>query len=243
MFPISLVILAIAILFAFLHPTIRGQAGEVNVAARLKALPKSDYTVFNDLLIQRGEYSSQIDHVVVSKYGVFVIETKNYKGMVYGGEYSEHWTQNIWGNKYKLYNPILQNQGHVKALKAYLGVRNFPFISVITFSSRGTVKVNANENFVMYYSDITYFIKQQKLILLSEEETQFVIQMLNKLPKFSRKDKQKHIENVRFREYKSQKAVFNKKCPRCGGSLVPHTGQYGNFYGCSNYPRCKYTTK
>lgn len=244
MFPtLILVILAIAILFAFLHPTIRGQAGEVNVAARLKALPKSDYTVFNNLLIQRGEYSSQIDHVVVSKYGVFVIETKNYKGYIYGGEYSEHWTQNIWGNKYKLYNPILQNQGHVKALKAYLGVRNFPFISVITFSSRGTVKVNTKENFVMYYSDITYFIKQQKLILLSEEETQFVIQMLNKLPKFSRKDKQKHIENVRFREYKSQKAVFNKKCPRCGGDLIYRTGQYGNFYGCSNYPRCKYTTK
>lgn len=244
MFPtLILVILAIAILFAFLHPTIRGQAGEVNVAARIKVLPKSDYTVFNNLLIQRGEYSSQIDHVVVSKYGVFVIETKNYKGMVYGGEYSEHWTQNIWGNKYKLYNPILQNQGHVKALKAYLGVRNFPFIPVVAFSSRGTVKVNANENFVMYYSDITYFIKQQKLILLSEEETQFVIQMLNKLPKFSRKDKQKHIENVRFREYKSQKAVFNKKCPRCGGDLIYRTGQYGNFYGCSNYPRCKYTTK
>lgn len=76
-----ILLLPIIILVAIicLAPT-RGQAGEANVAARLKALPKSDYTVFNNLLIQRGEYSSQIDHVVVSKYGVFVIETKNYKG-------------------------------------------------------------------------------------------------------------------------------------------------------------------
>lgn len=243
LFLLPFLFLILVFILAYFRSAIRGRQGEASVARRLKSLPQTEYTVFNDLLVKNNGYSSQIDHVVVSRYGVFVIETKNYKGYIYGGEYSEHWTQNIWGNNYKLYNPILQNQGHVKALKAYLGVRNFPFISVITFSSRGTVKVNANENFVMYYSDITYFIKQQKLILLSEEETQFVIQMLNKLPKFSRKDKQKHIENVRFREYKSQKAVFNKKCPKCGGDLIYRTGQYGNFYGCSNYPRCKYTTK
>lgn len=84
-----ILLLPIIILVAIicLIPT-RGQAGEVNVAARLKALPKSDYTVFNNLLIQRGEYSSQIDHVVVSKYGVFVIETKNFKGWIYGGDQS-----------------------------------------------------------------------------------------------------------------------------------------------------------
>lgn len=238
---IILFLAVIIIVFVICRPVIRGQAGEANVAARLKSLPKSEYTVFNDLLIQRGEYSSQIDHVVVSKYGVFVIETKNYKGWIYGGEYSEYWIQNIWGNKYELYNPILQNQGHVKALKAYLGVRNFPFIPVVAFSSRGTVKVNTKENFVVYFSEITRFIKTQKIVLLSDEDIRTVVDKLQKLPKYKRKDKRKHIEQVKWMEFKNERTISNGRCPRCGGTLVPRTGRYGNFYGCSNYPKCKFT--
>lgn len=244
MFPtLILVILAIAILFAFLHPTIRGQAGEVNVAARLKALPKSDYTVFNDLLIQRGEYSSQIDHVVVSRYGVFVIETKNYNGWIYGGEHSEHWTQNIWGNKYRFYNPILQNQGHIKALKYHLGVHNFPFISIVAFSSNATLRSNFNNHDVCYIRDVVQHILRQKIILLSDVEVETTVNLLSKLPQCTRQERKQHVQQVKFTEYKNQRAVYNGRCPKCGGSLVPRTSQYGNFYGCSNYPRCKYTTK
>lgn len=56
-----------------------------------------------------------IDHVVISKYGVFVIETKNYRGWIIGNEKSEYWTQVIYKRKERLYNPIKQNYGHIKA--------------------------------------------------------------------------------------------------------------------------------
>ena len=58
--------------------------------------------------------------MVVSIYGIFVIETKTYQGIIIGGENSEHWTQNIYGNKYEFRNPILQNHGHIKSLKQVL---------------------------------------------------------------------------------------------------------------------------
>ncbi len=224
-------------------PAIRGKQGEAVVAMRLKELPKSEYAVFNNLLIQRGEYSSQIDHVVVSEYGIFVIETKNYKGWIYGGEYSEHWTQNIWGNKYQLYNPILQNQGHVNALKYYLNRRDLPLFPVVTFSSRANVMVRTKENPVLYYFDIKDFILSKKNVLLSDADKQAVVQMLSRLPKFTRKDGRKHAQQVRYRTFKSQMAVCNLKCPKCGGNLVQRTGKYGSFHGCSNYPNCKFTTK
>lgn len=61
-------------------------------------------------------HTTQIDHIVVSIHGIFVIETKNYKGWIYGNSNNEYWTQNIYGNKYSLYNPLLQNKNHIKSL-------------------------------------------------------------------------------------------------------------------------------
>lgn len=236
-----LLFIVILVVFVIRLPAIRGNQGEANVAMRLNALPKSEYAVFNDLLIQDVQYSSQIDHVVVSKYGIFVIETKNYKGWIYGGEYSEHWTQNIWGNKYQLYNPILQNKGHVKALKSYLGISGFPFIPVVVFSSRAGIRVNVRDNDVLYYSELTEFIKSKKVVLLSNDDVGFVIEMLQKLPKYKNKDNIRHIEQVEYRKIQNQMAVSNGRCPKCGGSLILRNGTYGRFYGCSNYPKCKFT--
>ena len=119
--------------------------GERRVASRLKRLPEDRYKVINNLLITNGQYTSQIDHVVVSVYGVFVIETKTYKGWIYGGEESEYWTQNIYGNKYKLRNPIHQNYGHIKALKNVLkDYPPLPYVSIVAFSRRARIWVSSN---------------------------------------------------------------------------------------------------
>ena len=91
----------------------KGAIGEKRVAHILKKLPEDRYKVINNLLIQNNGYTTQIDHIVVSVYGIFVIETKTYKGWIYGGENSDYWTQNIYGNKYQLRNPIHQNYGHI----------------------------------------------------------------------------------------------------------------------------------
>ena len=85
----------------------KGAYAEDRVARRLSQLPE-EYQVFNDVYIRSGGRSVQIDHVVISRYGVFVIETKNYKGWVYGSENAEYWTQNIYGHKYKLYRTPLK---------------------------------------------------------------------------------------------------------------------------------------
>ena len=83
-----------------------------------KMLQLSDeYTIFNNLLFESNGRSTQIDHIVVSPYGVFVIETKGYKGWILGGENSEYWTQVIYKSKHQFYNPIKQNEGHVRFLR------------------------------------------------------------------------------------------------------------------------------
>ena len=114
-----MIIIAFLLLLGFIchHPKIKGKIGEIYVTIFLKRLPENKYRVINDLLLAKNGHSTQIDHVIVSIYGIFVVETKFYKGWIFGGENSEYWTQNIYGRKYKLLNPIYQNQGHIRGFE------------------------------------------------------------------------------------------------------------------------------
>jgi len=156
-------IIAIIGLFFLLRWLIqsKGKVGEKVVAGKLDRLPKDQYRVLNNVTIPTPKGSSQIDHVVVSVYGIFVIETKNYNGWIYGGENSEYWTQNIYGNKYQLYNPILQNAGHVRALRRVLkDYEPLPIMPIVAFSSKADIKVKVEEACVVYWSQIRKVINQ-----------------------------------------------------------------------------------
>ena len=73
---------AIAYPFKVFVPDVKGFIGEKTVASELDRLPSEEYRILNDVLISFGSGSSQIDHIVISIYGIFVIETKNYKGWI-----------------------------------------------------------------------------------------------------------------------------------------------------------------
>lgn len=138
-------ILAFVALFALviIWRRSKGKRGEKQVAALLSLLPKKEYKVINDLLIQPGGRSIQIDHVAVSAYGIFVIETKYHKGWIYGGENSEYWAQNIYGYMYQLRNPLWQNQGHVKTVSRMIGDSgNVHIYIIVAFFRQTTIKVN-----------------------------------------------------------------------------------------------------
>ena len=121
-----LVVLIILVIIRIYTPKIKGSAGEFKVNTRLSFLGK-DYIVLNDILIKSSNgYTSQIDELVLSEYGIFVIETKNYKGWIFGNEKSENWTQVIYKEKHTFRNPIKQNWSHIYTLKNVLS--DFPFI-------------------------------------------------------------------------------------------------------------------
>ena len=98
----------------------KGTIGESIVSMRLRKLKADEYTVIDNLLLKTGEKTCQIDHVIVSIYGIFVIETKNYKGWIHGNEEAQYWKQTIYEHKSKFYNPIRQNQGHINTLRKTL---------------------------------------------------------------------------------------------------------------------------
>ena len=98
-----IIIIGIFILFAawniwWSSPQNIGKRGERRVARKLDWLSK-EYITLNDLLLPTRYGTTQIDHVVVSPYGIFVIETKNYKGWIFGHENSEEWKQSLLGKR------------------------------------------------------------------------------------------------------------------------------------------------
>ena len=242
---ISAIILAVIVLIISIWlRRSKGRIGEHRVAHILGRLPKDRYQVINDLLLRTSSGSTtQIDHVVISQYAIFVIETKFYKGWIYGGENSEFWTQNIYGNKYTLRNPILQNAGHVRALRQLLkDYGDIPFIPIVAFSRQATLGVSSGTP-VIYWNQIRKVIGQFKEKRIAPDALTGIYNKLieSNIPD-SKESRREHIRNVRSYEDRRNTAVASGKCPRCGGNLVLRHGKYGSFYGCSNYPRCKFTT-
>ena len=150
--------------------TIKGNSGEKYVAKELSRLNQKEYIVLNDLLLVDEEgYTTQIDHVVVSIFGIFVVETKNYKGLIYGSDKQKNWTQNIYGNKSYFYNPIRQNYRHVKVIEYTLGCSNKIIKPVIVFSDDATLTVNSR-NIVVNICELYDAIYYTDIQIMSEEE-------------------------------------------------------------------------
>jgi restriction system protein len=140
------------LLFKFLaSPRVKGRIGEASVKrAVLQKLDPQLYRHYHDLYLARpdGRGTTQIDHVVVSPYGIFVIETKNYKGWIFGSEKQRQWTQQIYRNKSRFQNPLHQNHLHVRALMALLNLPENRFRPVVVFAGEATFKTEMPPNVI-----------------------------------------------------------------------------------------------
>lgn len=225
------------LLYTF-YKKIIGMAGEHWVKKELKKL-SSEYLILNDIMFKTNDgHTHQIDHIVVSKYGIFVIETKQYNGYIKGNDYDKKWE--IYSGKKKFYinNPVHQNYGHVQSLKDILSINDNSFISIVCISSRA--KTNIKSDVVIL---LPYLI--DKILSYKEERIPNYVEIYNTLCNLNIKDfreRRKHVKDAKKTKIQKEKLSLNK-CPKCGGDLVVRNGKYGTFIGCSNYPKCKFTKR
>lgn len=96
-------------------------SGEALLSQTLrKHFNSNDYHLLNHITLKYGDGTTQIDHILVSRFGVFVIETKDYTGWIFANTDHATWTQVTFNDKYKFQNPIHQNYGHVRAVQELL---------------------------------------------------------------------------------------------------------------------------
>ncbi len=122
---------------------IKGWVGEaVTKMGSLDKLNSATYRCYHDLYLPRpdGKGTTQIDHVVVSKCGVFVIETKNFSGWIFAGPDDPKWTQQHYKKRTRIDNPLHQNRLHVRALKQFLGLADNAFIPIVWMAGDAVFK-------------------------------------------------------------------------------------------------------
>ncbi|MBW9158795.1 NERD domain-containing protein [Clostridium tagluense] len=230
----------------FFLPNIKGAVGEGINALLLKFLDREKYLTINDvyLPLDNGK-TSQLDHVVISPYGIFVIETKNYKGWIFGDENSPYWTQVIYKEKNNFYNPIKQNNGHIRALKNILkDYNNIDYISIIAFSAQAQLKdIKSYTSHVTYIPGVIKTIKGYNCEILDMGEVKNIYETIIKNNVKNGEIKKEHIRNIRSNMNEKKFKINCNICPSCGGTLVERNGKYGKFSGCSNYPKCRFTLK
>ena len=246
LFPILVIAIVVGWLFYFAkflpsQAEYRGRLGEQKVCSILKKLP-AEYYLWNDIVLQCNGYSVQIDHIVISPYGIFVIETKNYTGWIYGTDDSDQWTKNMYGYRYHFGNPVKQNNSHVKALANLFCMSDNSFIPIVVFLDKANLRCKTNAT-VIYARQLLDEIYSHNNFVMTLTEVQRLSTTLNAATIETEDTRKEHINKVYESVGRKKSMIDNGICPQCGGNLVKRKGRYGEFIGCSNYPNCKFTTK
>ncbi len=236
------------------NPSVKGYIGEARLERSIDMLDifgYHGYCLRNVYVPKRDGSTSEIDIIYITRKGLFVIESKNYSGYIFGDDQYKYWTSTLYAGKNwlgfkkveknKLYNPIWQNSSHIKALWNYCG--NVKSFSIIAFGDHCELK---SVNWSLPYVEVCYYSEIRKVIkriwrnepdIYSDDE---VTRIYNDLASLNNdyETRKRHVNNIKYGD-------SNGLCPRCGRPLVLRTAQNGiyagnQFFGCSDYPRCRY---
>ena len=252
----------------------KGRHGEKLTERELKLVQlfgRKGKVLRNVYLPKDNGETSELDVIFITQKGIFVFESKNYSGWIFGDEDGQYWTAMLPNKqKNKFYNPINQNRTHLKWMQQFVG-EEIPLFSIIVFSERCELKKITihSDDIKVIKRDYTYAVVRDiwdsKNDAVSNEKIDELYIKLKELTNVDLAVKAAHIQNIE-NKYKDkvklpssdkdaiseEKAIFSSdstetesKCPKCGNNLVLRTAKKGanagnQFYGCSNYPKCRY---
>ena len=209
-------------------------------------LDRDTYHVYNNVTLQTLAGTTQIDHVIVSTFGIFVIETKNIKGWIFGSAQQATWTQQIYKHKTRFQNPLRQNYKHTKALEGLLELPADTLHSVIVFAGNANFKTPMPAN-VMHLPQLSSYIHTHQTPVFTDAQVNTVKRAIEtgRLAA-TRQTHKAHVANVKERIKTQNDPYAEQTCPRCGQALLLRTVKRGErqgqtFWGCSQYPSCRYT--
>ena len=201
-------------------------------------LDSHEYVRFHNLIIPSRNGTAQLDHLLVSRYGLFIVETKNKQGWIFGSRDQAKWTQTFYRKKYSFQNPLRQTYRQKKVLAEFLEVNESVIRTVVYFVGDCEFRTHMPDSVIN--SRPGDYIKQFKRPVLSELEVDGTIEKLRRYRSESTIKTRDHLRSLRERH------GSNTICPKCGSDLVERTARKGanagsKFLGCGNYPRCRFT--
>ena len=203
---VILAFVAIGIIKAF-KPFIKGKVGEFAVALHVKLYLKDpEYILLNDCTLpdeQSG--TTQIDHILLSPYGIFIIETKNYKGWIFGSERQKLWTQKIFKKSYKFQNPLHQNYKHQKVLEQVLADIITPeyLHSIVVFMPDCEFKTDMPVNVFRGAAWVDYVKNFKAKVIPAMKLKRIQLRIEKEVLEKSWKTNRIHVENLKQRKERS----------------------------------------
>ena len=251
-------------------PKFKGMVGEafINLGIRL-FLDKREYHLLKNVTLPTPQGTTQIDHVIVSRFGLFVIETKNIKGWIFGNLAHKSWTQQLYRRRHTFQNPLRQNYLHLMTLKSLLGLADHQLHSIIYFIGDCTFKTPMPDN-VMNRGLIRYIKGKTTPVLTPAEVTRVIDTIQRGRLAANWQTHKQHVAQLKARHSEVPRPPLsvaampvvnqvvnaaptitesltqaNPLCPRCGNPMVLRTAKRGDnrgnrFWGCSGYPKCRF---
>ena len=217
----------------------KGWSGEQSTALSMWLfLDDKNYKRFHDVILPSSNGTAQLDHILVSTYGVFIVETKNKTGWIFGSEEQATWTQIVFKEKYTFQNPLRQTYRQKKVLATFIGINESCIFPVVYFIGDCEFKTHLPSNVIN--SGLPSYLNNFKEKIIPDDEVHRIVKILEQHLLESKLTSSDHVHSLEDRH--------NSKttCPKCGGGLVMRTARKGSkegstFLGCMNYPQCRFT--
>ena len=228
---IAIIVIIGIVVSVLKSPQFKGRQGEKFVSNKfLSQLDPLNYTLLADIMLQNESDigTTQIDHIIVSNFGVFCVETKAYSGWILGRERDKYWTQSINYRKYRFYNPLRQNYGHVKTLEKLLAPLNIsiPIYSFIAFPNAEKLRITGTDA-VGYTRDIVDKIKGYCQVILSNKDRDRIINAINQANIIDESIRREHSSRINEMRDAPPQAHYKKRYRR-------RYGENNNFFDDDN---------
>lgn len=248
----------------------KGRMGEYQVYRCLRRIPPPRRFLFNLYVPKEHGETTEVDVVMVHPTGLYVFESKQYAGWIFGRETDRYWTQCLpagrGSHKERFFNPILQNAGHVRWLRELLGEGAPPLRSFIVFSAHCVLKdvtLTGGAHTVLTRDRLPAAVREavgRAGRCLSAEAVERIFRSLEPLTQVSEATKAAHVEAIHARlasggpsravaretsPHPPASSVPEVSCPRCGAPLALRVVTKGahageRFWGCSAFPKCRF---
>ena len=218
-----------------------GARGEARVDRRLRAaFDPSTHHVLRNLTLMAADGTTQIDHVVVSPTGIFVIETKTMAGWIFGDGRAAAWTQVLGRRRFRFQNPLRQNHRHVKVIEELLGLDRRLLHNVVVFAGDAEPKTPMPDDVLWSVADPVAHLRLPRAPRLTASEAEAIAGRLRKIAlEPGRRTDRDHIRSLSDRAARASADLAS--CPRCGSAMVARRGRRSDeaFLGCRRFPACR----
>lgn len=167
---------------------LQGERGESIVRRQLARLDSNSYVVLNNYCFEYENHTTQIDHLILSVYGIFVIETKNYSGKLEINIESSEWTYyrvnansgKVSDKGIKVINPYKQNDYHINLLSRILGVEKSKFANMVVLADKNITLNEGTEDYILWYDELITYIQRASKHLFTLQEISKMLTQLKK---------------------------------------------------------------